>query len=210
MTIVFDLDGTLIDTYPILKATLETVFAQYTPNKPYTTKDINGFFGPPLSVSFSQWTNDQALAQEMLIAYRKISEEIAEEKLKPFTHTLDVLQTLKKEHYQLAICSNKIHRVAEKHLRMCGILEYFDVIIGGDDVVYHKPHSEGINKIKKTCSDVIMMIGDSLIDIDTAKNAEIIAVGIANNEILKQQMLKAGADYIIKDIKEVLKIVKEL
>ena len=98
-------------------------------------------------------------------------------------------------------------------LELTNIAHYFDVVIGYEQMPQHKPHPAGIEVIKdfyKTNNnDDIYLIGDTLIDINTATNANINSVGVTWCITKKEDFIKGNAKYIINKPSELIKILEE-
>lgn len=209
MVIVFDVDGTILDTFDHIRASYIEVFKEMLPDYKYTEEELKSFFGPPLPDTFMSVVHDERLTEILVKKYRELSKKIMKDYLKVFPKTFEILDYLKKNNYKIAVASNKQKSVILEGFDIVGLNGYFDLIIGYDSVENPKPHPEGINKIRKHFNDECILVGDSLFDITTAKNANIKSVGVTWALTSREELLKAGADYVISDFSELIKIVKE-
>lgn len=210
MVIIFDVDGTVLDTYEHIRHTYMDVFAKMLPNYHYTEEELQSFFGPPLPDTFNSIVHDEELTKKLVQEYRKMSKKNLQKYLKVYPHTFEVLEALRKGGFTLTILSNKVHEAIIEGFNAVGLLPYFDLILGYDDVQNPKPHPEGVYYIQERYHDECILVGDSIFDIATAKNAGIKAVGVTWALTTKRQLLEAGADVVIDDFLELLKIIKEL
>lgn len=210
-TIIFDLDGTVLDTFDVIRHNYIDIFSKYLPDYQYTEEEIKSFFGPPLIDTLYSVTNDMEKAEFLANEYRKISIENHYKYLKIFPDTHEVFKKLKKKGYSFTIASNKAHSAIELGLKIMDLLKYFDLIIGLDDVINPKPNEEGIEKIKKAISsDNYVLVGDTPIDIKTAHNANIPSIAVTYALTSEEILLKANPTLIAHSMKEVYEKLEEL
>lgn len=209
MVIVFDVDGTILDTYPLIRASYLEVFRRLKPDFICSEELLKSFFGPPLPDTFRNIVPDEEI-DKYVEEYHRVSREKMKEYLRVFPNTFSTLQTLKTLGYKLAIDSNKLEEAIIESFNVVGLDGYFDLIIGYDTVKNPKPHQEGIRTIESTFHDSALLVGDSVFDIKTAKNAKVKSIGVTWALTTKADLQKAGADYVIDDFRDLIKIVKEL
>ena len=86
----------------------------------------------------------------------------------------------------------------------------FDLIIGAEQLKEAKPNPDGIYQVlKKYPSDEVFMIGDTIIDIETGKNANVKTIGVTWCKTSKEEFIKNGANFVVDKPQEILKIVSE-
>lgn len=209
MVIVFDVDGTILDTFPHIKASYLEVFKRLKPDFECSEELLKSFFGPPLPDTFKNIVKDEEI-DRYVTEYHEVSRKNMREYLRVFPNTILTLQTLKTLGYKLAVDSNKLEKAIIESFEVVGLTGYFDLIIGYDSVNNPKPHEEGIRKIETYFQDTAILVGDSVFDIQTAKNANVKSVGVTWALTSKTDLQKAGADYVIDDFRDLIKIVKEL
>ena len=174
--ILFDMDGTLIDTDELIAQTFFYLYDKYNNGKRATREEMAYFSGPPiretLAKEFPQ-VNQEQLFQD----FHDISWRLYPQYLKSFPFVNETLNELKKEHYRLGIVTNKMHGTTQYCLELLDMQDLFDVVIGIDDVNYPKPHSEGIFKAMDILNQPekakVLYIGDNGSDFLTSQNAGI-------------------------------------
>ena len=84
-TIIYDLDGTLIDTNDIIVRSFQSTFKRHFPNLSLSIQTIHSFIGPTLEDTFSKYTNDPFIIQEMIRSYREfyVKYEVGSHQLYP-------------------------------------------------------------------------------------------------------------------------------
>lgn len=208
MTLIFDLDGTILDTYPLLKVTLNEVFQAHFPEHANDEALIQSFFGPPLLTSFRKLAKDETEAEAMVTEYRRLFNQYHFDWIRLFPGVLETLDTLREKHH-LAVCSNKIRRAIFDELRYCEIDDWFDWVVGHDDVEHAKPHPEGLLKIMVQSQEPCIFIGDTLGDFEAARAAHIPFVGVTWALHNEEDFKKYGESYVIHHINELIQLIKE-
>jgi phosphoglycolate phosphatase len=203
-TIVFDLDGTLIDTAPDLVDTLNVVFAREgLPPVPYdTARNLIGG-GARAMIARGIEAEGRVLTPEKLeqlfadfIAH--YSEHIAD-RSRPFPGLIDALDALATRGHRFAVCTNKLERLSFRLLDQLKLADRFAAICGQDTFGMQKPDPEVLRRTITAAGGNphhAIMIGDSLTDIRTARAAGIpvIAVDFGYSE---KPVSELGPDRII-------------
>lgn len=185
-TIVFDLDGTLVDTAPDLIATLNLVFADLRiPTITYAEgrKLIGGGVRPMIERGlFSQGrslprTEVDKIYDEYIERYAARIAEMSQ----PFPGAVSCLETLRRRGATLAICTNKLEWLSIKLLKQLDLAQHFAVICGQDTFGVQKPNPDILlNTIARSGGLVgsSVMIGDSATDIATARAAQVPIIAV--------------------------------
>ncbi|TLG77382.1 pyrophosphatase PpaX [Culicoidibacter larvae] len=207
-TYLFDVDGTLLDTNELILNSFEYVLKKYFPARTYDRKDLVQFTGPTLIQSFSALNPEHA--EQMVIDYRKYNLEHHDEMVKIFPNVELTLEQLKQDGKQLSVVSSKKNDVVMRGLKLFNIDQYFDIVIGADDVEKHKPEPEPLLKALQFYNEpnYAIMIGDNSHDIDGAKNAGIDSVGVAWSLRGRDFIAALQPTYVIDDMKELLNLRK--
>ena len=98
-TILFDLDGTLIDTNDIIIRSFRSTFERHFPEVGVTDQDIYSFIGPTLSQTFNNYTKDAFVIQDMIDSYREFYVEYEIGNFKIYPDVLEVVRDLKSKGY---------------------------------------------------------------------------------------------------------------
>ena len=208
--VLFDFDGTLADTNPLIIRNFEETFAQMLPERTFEMSEIIDCIGPTLKQTGERYF--PADVDGFIKTYRKFNAQYHDEMITIYPGVQKMLKALKEKGLKLAIVSSKKRELVAQGLECLDIHGFFDHIIGSDDVVHPKPHPEAINQALDyygLTPEVCLMVGDNSHDIDGAKAAgvESIAVGWAlrGADYLRQ----FNPDYIVNDAMEIVKIVDE-
>ena len=175
--VIFDLDGTLIDSAPDIQAAANKMLADIGKD-PLNLATITSFIGNGipklvervLDHSDIDQSNHTAMLNAMTDHYNKASSDLTI--FYPGVETL--LHSLKSAGIKLGICTNKPYDPACDILRHFGIIALFDVIIGGDSLSTRKPDAAPLNAAINQIGDTsILYVGDSEVDYETAQNANV-------------------------------------
>lgn len=205
-TILFDLDGTLIDTNELIIASFNHTFNHY--NLSYTREEINEFNGPPLKDTFINI--DPERAGEMIAVYRKHNLAEHDKYVKAFPGVIETLEVLRSQHIKLGVVTTKMSKSVTMGLTLTGLDQYFETVITYDDVTNPKPHPEPVIKaMKELDADPLstLMVGDNYHDIESGKNAGVSTAGVAWAFKGKERLLEYNPTYMLEDMRDLLEIV---
>lgn len=209
---IFDFDGTLVDSKAHISncvnaALLDTGLRKVAPNKIHPTIGILPI-GDTFKYLYPKLSSSQV---EMLtVKFRERLLASATEELRFYPNVIDTLKSLKKSGKKLAILTTKKYNSIASILESLGIDDMFDVIYGSGMEAGNKPDKRTILYIvDKTDSKLeeTVMIGDTSVDAQTAKNAEIASIGVAYGNVGKEGIKKANFNKIIRDFNQLLKFI---
>lgn len=206
-TILFDLDGTLLNTYELIIQSFMHTFDHYLPGH-IKREDCIPFIGPPLSETFSSYFPDKT--EEMIRYYREHNEKYHDKLVTEFPGVYETVKMLHEKGYKLGVVSTKVKSTINRGLDVSNLRSFFPVVIGVDDVEKAKPDPEPIAKaleLLQSKSEEAIMVGDSHHDILAAKNAGTASVGVSWTIKGKDYLLDYQPDYLVDDMRELLKIV---
>ena len=179
MTILFDLDGTLIDSTEAILESFEVAlgkFGEVLPNEAAIKAEI----GHPLDAMFRTLGVSEEKVWDHVHAYKQHYRTIACEKTVLLPAAREAI-ALAKQHATLGIVTTKTAEYSKEMLEDMDVMHYFDVLIGREDVEHPKPHPEpvlkAISKLKADRSKC-WMIGDTPMDLGAADAAGIKSVGV--------------------------------
>ena len=140
--LVFDLDGTLIDTVPDLASALNHVLREHG-HAPFSPREVQAMVGDGIPAlvtrGFAVRGADAAEASEALPEFLELYEANAANLSRPYPGVRDTLVELRRRGYRTAVCTNKAGRATTAVLRGLDLLEMFDGIAGGDRFAVKKP-----------------------------------------------------------------------
>lgn len=208
-TILFDLDGTLLDTNELIRESFIHTFNLY--NISFTEEDLTEYNGPPLRETFLKL--DPEKGEEMVQEYRRFNVENHDQYVDLFPNALETLSALHKANIKTAIVTNKMRDVTLIGLELTGLDEYFTAerIISLSDVSVGKPNPEGIIKAMKVLNskkDTTLIVGDSYHDLEAGQKAGIQTAGVTWSERGEDFLRSYNPSYMINDLYELLHLVE--
>ena len=206
----FDLDGTLIDSSKdIAQATNYTLKQLGFPPLPEEEIIKHVGYGGKKLLEGVLGKDNQYLIEKAVSIFRDYYFNNPVVYTKPYPETLEVLENLKKHDKKIAVITNKYESVSKEILKKLNMLDYIDLIIGGDTLNEKKPSPKpvlyALENFGISCDDAIM-IGDSETDVLSGKKANtktcLVMFGYGKKELAKSY----NPDYIIPKLSDVLKI----
>lgn len=190
-TILFDLDGTLIDSTDSILDGFKTSFLKHNCNYPGDEK-IKQFIGYPLDIMFKNLGVDELRIDSFVEKYKEKYTTIYLDSTTLLPNVKEALE-IAKSIADIGVVTTKTSKNSKVLLEKLGILKYFEVIIGRDDVENPKPHSEPIlkalNFLKKDNKNAYM-IGDTKLDAISAINSNITPICLTCGYGKKEELIK--------------------
>lgn len=206
-TVLFDLDGTLIDTNELIISSFLHTMETYYPGQ-YGREDVLPFLGPSLQETFEP-LNPEGY-EEMITTYRTYNLANHDLLVKGFEGVYETVKTLKENDFKLAIVTTKRSDVVQMGLKLSGLGEFFDVIVALDDVEKPKPDPEPLLKaldLLGSSPERAIMVGDNHHDIVGGQNAGTKTAGVAWSIKGKEHLEAYNPDYILDNMADILAIL---
>ncbi|WP_245579616.1 pyrophosphatase PpaX [Alteribacter aurantiacus] len=206
-TVLFDLDGTLINTIDLIVSSFLHTMEEYYPGE-YVQKDVIHFIGPPLSETFEKL--DPARVEEMTHTYRTFNHEKHDDLVKEYEGVYETVETLHDQGYKLAIVTTKRSDTAIKGMKLMGLDRFFDVVVALDHVENYKPHPEPLEKALKQLGsrpEEAIMIGDSQHDILGGKNTGTKTAGVAWSIKGREYLETFEPDVMLDSMSDLLEVL---
>lgn len=210
--VLFDYDGTLMDTEPVIIASYTELFRRYRRPEDFTPELQVEVLGPSLDVEMKKFFPE--LDTEQLKAeYRDYQNEHLWELIKPFPGCIELLEALQAKDIRCGLVSTRRTDSMEMHLEIFGMTQYFQTIIGTDKVANNKPDPEGIFKGMDELGvsrEECMYVGDSASDIMAGHLAGVLTAGIITNEHKRPAVETAGPDYMLDELISLVSLIDML
>jgi len=214
--IVFDLDGTLINSAPDLCFALNKTLEEI--NIPcITLQEVMGYLGDGalelIKRGISKYHNINNYDLDKLrLRFLEIYDSCLLNETDFYENVLDSLEKLKQMNYTLAICTNKPELLAKRIIKGLNAEHYFEIITGGDTFNYRKPDSRHLEKtILKSGKDIkqAIMVGDSENDILCANSINIPSI-VVNFGYSKIPVKNLNANIIMNNYKDLVRHIQEI
>jgi len=213
-TILFDLDGTLVDTAPDLIQAHNHVMKKYGHNQKKLS-DIKTLAGRGAWVmmqrSFKKEIKDENIKKKMVDEFIKFYADNINNESKPINGIFEFLNWAKSKKISMAVCTNKREHLAVDLLKKLDMSKYFEYVAGADTFEFNKPDPRHLTNVieiiggdlKKT-----IMVGDSEVDATSAHNANLHFVLVKDGYTEKTEN-EIKHDELINDFVGFEKIIKK-
>lgn len=175
-TVLFDLDGTLIDSIELIlqsyRHTLFTHRGEVVPDRVW----LEGL-GTPLRSQLRAATDDPAEIERMVATYREFNLSHHDDMVHPFPGIHDAVAALKRRGLALGVVTSKARAGMQRGLRVCGFDGVFDAAVSLDDVERHKPDPEPVLKaleMLRSEPSQTVFVGDSPHDMAAGRAARVV------------------------------------
>lgn len=209
--VIFDFDGTIVDSGEGIRRSIQ--YALEKNGVPVGEKGkLNYFIGPPLHVSFEDMYGiNGKQCEELIEAYRDRYARLGVYEAELYEGIVELVNTLRENGVKVGIASSKptcfIHQVME-HFK---ISELFDTVVGTNFNKHKADKTELVNTALKnlgiTDKKASIMVGDRLYDVNGAKGAGILSVGVLYGYGSETELKDAGADFLAHNVTGLYKIL---
>jgi pyrophosphatase PpaX len=206
-TLLFDLDGTLVDTNELIIQSFLHTLGHYYPGR-YKREDLLPFMGPSLVETFSSM--DPEKTEEMAQMYIDFNVENHDRYVTEFEGVYDTVKKLKEVGFKLGVVTTKRAETVALGLKFTKLESFFETIVTLDDVTKTKPDPEPVNKALELLGsrpEEAMMVGDNSHDILAGRNAGTKTVGVAWSLKGKNFLQRYEPDYILDTMDDLLQIL---
>ncbi len=212
--VIFDLDGTLLDTLSDIANSLNEALVQQG-FEAYEERIVRQFIGRGVVESVKSALNKQGIydsVDETVQRFREIYSEKYNIKTKPYKDIELVLERAKAMGLALGVCSNK-----SNSLTQLLITEYFDdtfdFVLGAVDFIVRKPAPDMALEVAANLGVLpreVLFVGDSVIDVQTAKSAKMIMAAMSYGFNDKDVLEAAEPHYVLDDAQALLRVIEAL
>lgn len=205
--VFFDLDGTLLDTTPLIVKSFQHTFLTHF-QRTVGLKDIQPFMGKPLRAAMEVMAPGE---EDALIAtYREFNHIHHDQLAGVFEGVYETVKKLHDAGITLAIVTSKTSAMARRGLRLFNMEQYFSTVIGVDETQRHKPEPEPVMAALretrlKACECI--MIGDSAHDLLSGRSAGVRTAAVRWSQVPWEEISAADPDYTLETMTDLLKIV---
>ncbi|NMM54698.1 pyrophosphatase PpaX [Paenibacillus aquistagni] len=207
-TVLFDLDGTIMDTNELIIETFQHVLRDIVP-QPFTREHIIPTMGMTLEEQLRGFSKREDI-EDLVQAYRDYNWKRHDDLISPFPHVQEVIQRLVEANIQVGIVTTKIRLTTERALRMFDLFDKMGAVITFDDITNAKPHPEPVLRAVEMLGadpQATLMVGDSPADIQSANAAGVISCGVAWSLKGEALLKDYGAKHVLHDMRDLYALV---
>jgi len=207
--IIFDLDGTLIESYEAIYLGLKECFRHFGKDI-FPFLDLKKYLQPDLETTLSQFFSPEGVLKGIPVMRRKY-EEIYLDKTHFLNGAQEVLKALHAEGIMLGIASNKFGRFSRGAITHLGVADYFKSVIGAGDVLRNKPFPDMIHTALKEMAlppEEAIFVGDTLTDIETGKQARVDVYALPTGFHSREELSQRKPKRLLKNLWELVQVVQ--
>ena len=201
--ILFDLDGTLIDTIELILSSARHAFEEW-PVRPTDEEWVRGIGTPLVQQLRAYAANDDEVAL-LLARYRRYQNEHHDRLTRCYDDVPDVIAALADRGHKMAVVTSKASPIAHQSLAFVGLDHFFPVVVGYDDTARHKPDPEpvrvALSRLGVSPDDAVF-VGDSPHDILAGNGADVMTIAALWGPFDRETLADARPDHFIECMAE--------
>ncbi|HYV97995.1 MAG TPA: HAD-IA family hydrolase [Gemmatimonadaceae bacterium] len=210
--VLFDLDGTLVDTIELIMRSMEYAFAEFDGNRPTRSEWLEGL-GIPLRTLIAARVRTEAELDVVIARYRLFQGEHQDAMTRPYPGVAETLVSLTANGHPMGIVTSKFHAGARRALEHTGLLGHFGSVIGADSVENAKPHPEPVHRALTelgVSASNAFMVGDSPHDIAAGNAAGVRTIAVGWGPFSRERLERARPTHWISTFPELATLVAPL
>ena len=200
--LLFDLDGTLIDSIELILSSARYAFEGFVGRAP-TDDEWRALIGRPLVDSFREFVPHEPEVERLVARYREHQLLHHDRLVHAYDGVVAVIEQFARAGYPMALVTSKADWLARRALVHVGLDDVIPVIVGCDSTSRHKPHPEPVHHalalLRAEAGDAIF-VGDSPHDVEAGRAAGVYTIGVTWGAFTVEEMTRSGADLVIHDI----------
>lgn len=210
-TFLFDLDGTLIDSVELILRSYRHTMRTHRGMVPPDALWLKGV-GTPIRVQLREWSEDPAEIEAMAATYSVYNLEHHDALVRPFDGIVSAVQHLKEAGKGLGLVTSKVRNGALRGLKVAGLEQAFDVIVGADDVRHPKPHPEpvlsALTQLGAQPGEAVF-IGDSRHDLECGRAAGVKTAAALWGPFDRSHLADLEPDYWLERPEDILALAPD-
>lgn len=207
--VLFDNDGTLVDTHDLLLESFRFATRQVL-NKEIPDDVLMAKVGQPLVTMMSDFANNPETVDELCRVYRGYNEAIHDERISLFPGVAEGVRRLHEAGFALGVVTSKMHPLAEQGLKVLDINQHMGCLIGANDCPKHKPDPAPVElacELLGLRPEECAFVGDSPFDIHAGNAAGCVTAGVLYGMFPEERLREENADYICETFDELVDLL---
>lgn len=207
--VLFDLDGTLIDSIALILGSMRHAFAKCERVIPSDDEWLTGV-GIPLRTMFQRYASEDVEIDRLIGAYREHQLANHDSLVRCYDEVPQTLAALERAGHPLAVVTSKGDLLARRGLELVGIAAHFETIVSCDSCARHKPHPEPVLTALERLGyepEEALFVGDSVHDIEAGNAAGVETVAALWGPFSREQLTSARPARFIDRIGDLLQVL---
>ncbi|WP_172135299.1 HAD family hydrolase [Adlercreutzia sp. ZJ473] len=210
--VLFDLDGTLIDTHDLILSSFRHATREVL-GREFPDEVLMQKVGQPLVVQMWDFADDDATHELLVRTYREHNHSVHDAMVHTFPQVKEVLEALSAEGCPMGVVTSKRHALAQRALDVLGIASNFKFLVGPDDYPAHKPDP---GPVEHGCDllglrpETCLYVGDSPFDMQAGNGAGCVTVAATWGMFPPEVLAAEGPDFTLASISELPALLARL
>lgn len=208
-TVLFDLDGTLIDSVRLILDSYHHTLARHG-QEPRPDDYWLAGLGTPLRVQFEPWAQDPTALEAMIGTYREYNLTHHDTMVTAYPGAVDAVRAIRAAGFRTGLVTSKNRPGALRGLRLVGLEEAIELVIGADDVVNPKPHPEPIETALRELGmppESAVYVGDSIHDMESGRAAGVKTAAVLWGPFGRSHLERALPDFWLTRPRDLLDLL---
>jgi pyrophosphatase PpaX len=209
--VLFDLDGTLIDSVPLIVASMQHAFAGR--ERAPTVKEWVALIGTPLEAMIRRWGEDEADVALLRERYKEHQWAHHDSMVRAFPGVPEVLDALSARGVRMAVVTSKLEPSARRSLEFLGLSRHFQAVVGLESTVRHKPDPEPVHhalvRLEAAPGEAVF-IGDSPHDVRAGNAAGVVTVAALWGPFTREDLAPAHPRAWAENASDLLPVLESI
>jgi pyrophosphatase PpaX len=212
LAVLFDLDGTLIDSIELILNSAQHAFRGREGHNPSNAEWLKGV-GTPLDAMFRRYARDDAEVAALIAKYREYQLANHDRLVKSYDQVIETVDFIRAAGHPVAVVTSKTGWLARRGLDHVGLGPHFDVIVGCDICERHKPDPQPVHialeKLRYKPADAAF-VGDSVHDIEAGNAAGVITVAALWGPFTREDLAASRPTYFLERMADLPKLLSDV
>lgn len=212
LAVLFDLDGTLIDSIELILNSAKHAFRDRSGHIPSDTEWLTGV-GIPLATMFRRYARDEAEVDALIAKYREYQLEHHDRLVRCYDQVVDTVDALREAGHPLAIVTSKTGWLARRGLAHVGLESHFDVVVGCDTCDRHKPDPQpvfvALEQLGYEPGEAVF-VGDSVHDMAAGNAAGVTTIAALWGPFTRDDLVDSQPTHYLQRIVDLPRLLAEV
>ena len=212
MAVLFDLDGTLIDSIQLILESAKHAFTGRSGHVPSEAEWLTGV-GIPLPTMFRRYAASDAEVDALIAKYREYQLANHDRLTKCYDEVVETVDFIRAAGHPVAVVTSKTEWMAKKGLDHVGLTPHFDVVIGCDSCQRHKPDPEPVHKALERLDYrpfEALFVGDSVHDIAAGNAAGVVSVAALWGPFTREDLAASRPRHYLQRVRDLPRLLSDL
>ncbi|MGB1658513.1 MAG: HAD-IA family hydrolase [Longimicrobiales bacterium] len=208
--VLFDLDGTLADTFDLILRSFRHTMREHLGTEP-PTEAFLASMGKPLPIQLYDYARSETERLAMRDTYVAYQRSIHDEMVTSFPGAVSTLRALRERGTRVGVVTSKGHRIGRRTLEVCGLSNEVEYVVFGDQVERAKPHPEPVLKALDALNLAddpasVLFVGDSPHDVRAGRSAGTKTAAVSWAPIDRRILEAEQPDFFVRQLEDVLAV----